>query len=132
MKVKKDKIIFSNWLGVTNLGTECRIKYSIWNQIKTIQLNIVLSRCHFLSLKTKHQRPKPDDYNSFFILYNITIFLKYVVGLPIFCWDEAVTTATYLLNKCVTKRLKEITLENKWSRVKPNLSIWRCLTDQFN
>lgn len=31
-------------------------------------------------------------------------------------------TATYILNRCLTKNLEGITLEESWSGVKPNIS----------
>lgn len=36
-------------------------------------------------------------------------------------WGEVVSTATYILNRCPTKRLKCITPEQCWSGVKPSL-----------
>ena len=43
-------------------------------------------------------------------------------NLPKEFWGEAVSTATYILNKCPTKKLEGITPEECWSGVKPSLS----------
>ena len=43
-------------------------------------------------------------------------------NLPKEFWGEAVTTATYILNRCPTKKLERITPEECWSGVKPSLS----------
>ena len=42
--------------------------------------------------------------------------------LPKELWGEAVSTATYILNRCPTKKLEGITPEECWSGVKPSLS----------
>jgi hypothetical protein len=42
--------------------------------------------------------------------------------LPKELWGEAVSTATYILNRCPTKRLDGITPEQCWSGVRPSLS----------
>src|ERR1051325_364291 len=42
-------------------------------------------------------------------------------NLPKEFWGEAVSTATYILNRCPTKKLEGITLEECWSGVKPSL-----------
>jgi hypothetical protein len=36
--------------------------------------------------------------------------------------DEVVDYAIYLLNRCPTKSLNDITLQEAWSRRKPNVS----------
>ncbi|XP_058784891.1 uncharacterized protein LOC131659762 [Vicia villosa] len=43
-------------------------------------------------------------------------------GLPKELWGEAVSTATYLLNRCPTKKLEKLTPEEAWCEFKPNLS----------
>ena len=43
-------------------------------------------------------------------------------NLPKEFLGEAVSTATYILNRCPTKKLEGITLEECWSGVKPSLS----------
>ena len=43
-------------------------------------------------------------------------------NLPKEFWGEAVSTATYILNRCPTKKLEGITPEECWSGVKPSLS----------
>lgn len=35
-------------------------------------------------------------------------------------WDKVVSTATSILNRCLTKRLEGITLEECWFGVKPS------------
>lgn len=45
-----------------------------------------------------------------------------VKHLPKELWGEIVSTATYILNRCPTKRLERITLEECWSGVKPSLN----------
>ncbi|CAJ2677087.1 unnamed protein product [Trifolium pratense] len=45
--------------------------------------------------------------------------------LPKELWGEAVSTATYTLNRCPTKRLKGITPEECWSGHKPNVNHMR-------
>lgn len=42
--------------------------------------------------------------------------------LPNEIYDEDVSTATYILNRCLTKRLAGITPEERWFGVKPSLS----------
>nr|KYP32045.1 Retrovirus-related Pol polyprotein from transposon TNT 1-94 [Cajanus cajan] len=42
--------------------------------------------------------------------------------LPKMFWGEAVSTAVYILNRCPTRRLDEITPEEAWSGLKPNVS----------
>ncbi|CAH9104519.1 unnamed protein product, partial [Cuscuta europaea] len=42
-------------------------------------------------------------------------------NLPKCYWGAAVTTATYLLNRCPTKRLNQITPEEAWSGQKPSV-----------
>jgi len=47
--------------------------------------------------------------------------------LPNELWGEYVSTATYIMNRCTTKKLNNITPEDCWSGNKPNvnrLSIW--------
>ena len=41
--------------------------------------------------------------------------------LPKELWGEVMSTATYILNKCPTKKLEGITLEECWSSVNPSL-----------
>ncbi|MCI96099.1 retrovirus-related pol polyprotein from transposon tnt 1-94, partial [Trifolium medium] len=41
-------------------------------------------------------------------------------NLPKELWAKAVTTATYVLNSCPTKRLENMTPEECWSGKKPN------------
>ncbi|XP_058775646.1 uncharacterized protein LOC131649925 [Vicia villosa] len=43
-------------------------------------------------------------------------------SLPKELWGEAVSTATYLLNRCPTKKLEKLTPEEAWCGFKPNLS----------
>src|ERR1051325_8314120 len=43
-------------------------------------------------------------------------------NLPKEFWGEVVSTATYILNRCPTKKIEGITLEECWSGVKPSLS----------
>lgn len=43
-------------------------------------------------------------------------------NLPKELWGEAVSTAAYLLNRCLTKKLENITPEEVWSGFKPSLS----------
>ena len=42
--------------------------------------------------------------------------------LPKELWGEAVSTTTYILNRCPTKKLEGTTPEEYWSGVKPSLS----------
>jgi hypothetical protein len=42
--------------------------------------------------------------------------------LPKELWGETVSTATYILNRCPTKKLEGITLEECWFGVNPRLS----------
>ena len=42
--------------------------------------------------------------------------------LPKEFWGEAVSTASYILNRCPTKKLEGVTPEECWSGVKPSLS----------
>ena len=42
--------------------------------------------------------------------------------LPKESWGEVVSTATYILNRCPTKKLEGITPEECWSGVKLSLS----------
>lgn len=37
-------------------------------------------------------------------------------------WEEVVSTTAYLLNRCPTKKLENVTLEEAWSGLKPNLN----------
>ncbi|WVY91230.1 hypothetical protein V8G54_036744 [Vigna mungo] len=41
--------------------------------------------------------------------------------MPQFLWGEVVLTTTYILNRTPTKRLKNITPEEAWSTIKPNV-----------
>lgn len=41
--------------------------------------------------------------------------------LPKCFWGEAVNAATYVLNRCPSRRLKDVTLEEAWSRRKPSV-----------
>jgi hypothetical protein len=43
-------------------------------------------------------------------------------NLPKELWGEAVSTATYVLNRCPTKRLNDITPEECWTGNKPNVN----------
>jgi len=43
-------------------------------------------------------------------------------GLPKYFWTEAVHTTVYILNRCSTKTLKEKTLVEAWSEMKPYVS----------
>ncbi|KAK2441923.1 hypothetical protein QL285_013156 [Trifolium repens] len=42
-------------------------------------------------------------------------------GMPKSYWGEAVSTATYVLNRCPTKKLHEVTPEELWSGHKPSV-----------
>lgn len=42
--------------------------------------------------------------------------------LPKELWGEVVSTTTYILNRCLTKRLEGVMPKECWSHVKPNLS----------
>ena len=37
-------------------------------------------------------------------------------------WGEAVSITAYLLNRFATKKLENVTLEEAWSRFKPNMN----------
>lgn len=41
--------------------------------------------------------------------------------MPHYFWGEAASTATYLLNRCPTKRLGNTTPYEKWSSKKPDV-----------
>jgi len=43
-------------------------------------------------------------------------------GLPNCYWGEVVTTTTYVLNRCPTKRLQSITPEEAWTGDKPTVN----------
>lgn len=43
-------------------------------------------------------------------------------NLPKELWGEAMSTATYLLNRCPTKKLEKLTPEEDWSGFKPNFN----------
>lgn len=45
--------------------------------------------------------------------------------LPKGFWGEAVSTAAFILNRCPTKSLKNVTLEEAWSGIKPDVSNFR-------
>nr|KYP39567.1 Retrovirus-related Pol polyprotein from transposon TNT 1-94 [Cajanus cajan] len=59
-------------------------------------------------------------------------------GLPHSFWGEAVATAAYILNLCPTKRIKEKTPEEVWSKKKPSVKhlkvfgsiCWRHIPDE--
>lgn len=44
-------------------------------------------------------------------------------GKPKCYWGEAVTTAAYVLNRCPTKRMKDVTPEEAWFGCKPSVYI---------
>jgi len=43
-------------------------------------------------------------------------------GLPNSFWGEAITTTTYILNRCPTKKLEAVVPETIWSGLKPIVS----------
>ncbi|KAL5730361.1 hypothetical protein ACHQM5_003191 [Ranunculus cassubicifolius] len=51
-------------------------------------------------------------------------------GLPMLFWAEAAATAIYLLNRCPTKAVTEMTPIEAWSGRKPSI-ISRCLDAFF-
>lgn len=46
-------------------------------------------------------------------------------GMPNCYWGEAVSTAAFVLNRCPTKRIRDITLEEVWSGCKPSVKHFR-------
>jgi len=40
-------------------------------------------------------------------------------------WGEAVSTTTYVLNRCPTKKLQDCTLEEAWTGIKPTVHHFR-------
>lgn len=46
-------------------------------------------------------------------------------NLPVKLWGEAVSTATYILNRCPTMKLKSLTPKEAWTRVKPRVEYFR-------
>lgn len=60
-------------------------------------------------------------------------------NLPPFLWGEAVSTTSYVLNRCPTKRLDNLTPEEAWTGVKPDIShlrifgslCWKRVPDQI-
>lgn len=55
-------------------------------------------------------------------IVNMVISMLKGKHLPNELWGEVVSTATYILNKCLTKKLEVITPEECCPGVKPNLS----------
>ena len=45
-------------------------------------------------------------------------------GLSLQYWVEAINYANYIVNRTPTKVLQGITLEEAWSKVKPNVSLF--------
>lgn len=48
--------------------------------------------------------------------------MVYEKNVPKSYWAEAISTACYLINRCPTKALKDITPEEAWTGRKPNVS----------
>ena len=46
-------------------------------------------------------------------------------GLSLQYWDEAINCAKYIVNRTPTKFLQGITLEEAWSKIKPDASHFR-------
>ena len=46
-------------------------------------------------------------------------------GLSLQYWDEAINCASYIVNCTTTKVLQGITLEEAWSKIKPDVSHFR-------
>ena len=46
-------------------------------------------------------------------------------GLSLCFWEEAINCANYIVNRTPTKVLKNITLEEAWSSIKPDVSHFR-------
>jgi hypothetical protein len=42
-------------------------------------------------------------------------------NMPLYCWAEAVNTANYILNRCITSRVHEVTPEECFYGRKPSL-----------
>jgi len=60
----------------------------------------------------------------------MTIIMFKEKGLPKQFWAEAVACSTYLLNRCPTKSVKNMTPQEVWSSYKPSvahLRIFRCV-----
>jgi len=55
-------------------------------------------------------------------LMNMVRCMLHGKKLPQFLWGEVVSTTSYVLNKCPTKRLQELTPEKAWKGVKPSVS----------
>ena len=47
------------------------------------------------------------------------------IGLPKYFWAEVVHTAVHILNRCPTKALKDKTLVEAWSGIKPCVSYFK-------
>ena len=79
--------------------------------------------------------PYAPHHNGVFEILNRTIVnmtrcMLRNFHLPKEFWGEAVSTAAYLLNRCSTKRLENVTPEETWSGSKPclkHLRVFGCL-----
>ena len=56
------------------------------------------------------------------IILNMARSMLRSMRMPKYLWGEAVSTAAYILNKCPTRRLNDITSEEAWSGRKPSVS----------
>ena len=43
-------------------------------------------------------------------------------GLRLKCWAEAINCANYIINHTPTKDLKNLTSEESWNKIEPNVS----------
>jgi len=58
-------------------------------------------------------------------ILNMTRSMMKGKGMPHYFWGEATSTAVYILNRCLTKRLQGYTPEEAWSEKKPSVSHFR-------
>jgi transposase InsO family protein len=89
--------------------------------------NNFISYCTTQGIQMKHTVPYTPQQNGVAERKNLT--LKEMAncmiqsnGLSLKYWVEAINYENYIVNRTPTKALKNITLEEAWTKIKPNVS----------
>jgi transposase InsO family protein len=89
--------------------------------------NNFTSYCTTQGIQMQHTVPYTPQQNGVAERKNYTLKEIQSKGLSLKYWAEAINCANYIVNRTPTKYLKNITLEDAWTKIKPDVSHFRVL-----
>jgi transposase InsO family protein len=100
-------------------------------EVNMLTKNLQLTALH-IGIQMQHIVPYTPQQNGVVERKNHTLkemenCMIQSKGLSLHFWVEAINCANYIVNHTPTKDLKNITLEEAWSKIKPDVSHFVCL-----